>query len=593
MSNVTKSIFVEYLDFPKRAWWKVNSPDTYKKICKLDTEEQEDYIMRLGQVVEDTVKEYLEKKHNAKALDLMPSLQKTDESDDDDEIFVDPKFNREQAIQNTLQAIRDGIELLYQPTFTIDDCLVRADFMHRNPDGSYDLIESKAKANVRRDITDDGKSKPIGKIDDKFIHDVSFQVYVINKVMEQNWLPLLKDTYLAHLNKDYLKQWPIDISQLLSVEQLGLTQEFTVIQRGKDTKVVRNDSLMDMTSIKTYIDKIKADLVLSEEEFNQHYPREWSKYLDYFGTDKPFWTIMGSGVTHKADVVGTLYYQGKTDILSLTEDEKLMFEKQWGWGTAREFIDRYIHCKTTGENIIHPAIIKEIFKGFNDPICFYDYESVCVPIPVLDNTHPYQHVIVQYSLHKYYPDGHMEHFGGLLAWQGYHRVEQIDIEEKPNPVSFESEKIVYGTYKEFLQVFLKDIGDDIDRSTFIVWHQWFENARNRETGEIFSDLADSFLKINESTYDLKEIFWQNYYFDLAFKGSCSIKKVLPVMVPSMTYEGMEIGNGSVATQVLYKLIDNKIVDGAERMHKIKKLLLYCGQDSLAMVRIWEAVKEVL
>jgi hypothetical protein len=159
--NLTKSIFVEYLDFPKRAWWKVNSPDTYKKICKLETEEQEDYIMWLGQVVEDTLREYLEKKYNTTALDLMPSIQKTEESDDDDEVFVNPKFNREQAIQNTLQAIRDGVELLYQPTFAIDDCLVRADFMLRNPDGSYNLIESKAKANVRKDITDDGETKPI------------------------------------------------------------------------------------------------------------------------------------------------------------------------------------------------------------------------------------------------------------------------------------------------------------------------------------------------------------------------------------------------------------------------------------------------
>gem|GEM_PF-1033137 len=65
------------------------------------------------------------------------------------------------------------------------------------------------------------------------------------------------------------------------------------------------------------------------------------------------------------------------------------------------------------------------------------------------------------------------------------------------------------------------------------------------------------------------------------------------MVPSMTYDGMEIGNGSVATQVLYKLLDNKIVDEAERIHKIKKLLLYCGQDSLAMVRIFESLEKVI
>lgn len=590
--NITKSIFVEYLDFPKRAWWKVNSPDTYKKICKLESEEQEDYIMRLGEVVEDTVKTYLEKKYHTTAVNLMPSIHKTEESDDDDEIFFNPTFNREQAAQNTLQAIRDSVELLYQPTFTIDNCLVRADFMMRNSDGSYNLIESKAKANVRKDITDDWESKPIGKIDDKFIHDISFQVYVINKVLEKNWLPLIKDIYLAHLNKDYLKQWDIDVNQLLNIEQLGITQEFTVIQRGKDKKIVRDDLLMDNTTIQNHITKIHRELSLSQEEFNNLYPWGWSRYLDYFWQDKPFWTIMWAGIV-KADIVSSLYYQGKTDILALTEEEKTMFEKQWGWGTAREFIDRYIHCKTTGEKIIHTNTIKEIFKGFKYPICFYDYESICVPIPVLDNTHPYQHVIVQYSLHKYYGDWHMEHFGWVLAWQGDYIVEQTTIEDNKNAVSFESEKIVYGVYKDFLKEFLKDIWTEIDNSTFIVRHQWFENARNRETWEIFTDLADSFLKINESTFDIKEIFGKSYYFDLAFKGSASIKKVLPVMVPSMTYEGMEIGNGSVASQVLYKLIDNKIVDETERIHKLKKLLLYCGQDSLAMVRIFEELKKIL
>ncbi|OQY39490.1 MAG: hypothetical protein B6229_03655 [Spirochaetaceae bacterium 4572_7] len=29
----------------------------------------------------------------------------------------------------------------------------------------------------------------------------------------------------------------------------------------------------------------------------------------------------------------------------------------------------------------------------------------------MDKTHPYQQVVVQYSLHKYYPDGTMKHFG--------------------------------------------------------------------------------------------------------------------------------------------------------------------------------------
>jgi hypothetical protein len=141
-----------------------------------------------------------------------------------------------------------------------------------------------------------------------------------------------------------------------------------------------------------------------------------------------------------------------------------------------------------------------------------------------------------------------------------------------------------------LQELLNDIWEHINNSTFIVWYKPFENTRNKEVGKIFWDIQDSFLKINENTYDLMEIFSQNYYFDLEFHGSNSIKKVLPVMVPNMTYEWMKVGNGSVAMQKLAKLINWEISDPTERIESIKNLLLYCGQDSLAMVRIFEKLK---
>lgn len=548
--------------------------------------------MRLGQVVEDTTRRNLELKHHTVALDLMPKIHKSEDSDDDDEVLFDPWFNREQALQNTLQAICDGVELLYQPTFTIDDLLVRADFMLRNTDGSYNLIECKAKANVRKSVTDDGESKPIGSIDDEFKADVSFQVYVINKVLAQNNLPLLKDTYLVHLNKEYIKQWPLNINQVLSFEQLGTSKEIPVIQRKKEIQLLVDDSLMNTATIEQYLIKIRKELSLSESDFNKLYPWEWTKYSDYFAEDRPFGTIMWAWIS-KWPIVSDLYYQWKTDILSLTQDEIALFETKDGGGTAREFINRYIHCKTTGQKIIKSDEIKKIFAWFKYPICFYDYESICVPLPVLDNTHPYQHAVVQYSLHKYFPDGTMKHYGGVLAGQGDYRVEMTTIQDNPNAVQFESEKIIYWSYKDFLNEFIKDIWSEIDNSIFIVWHKGFENSRNKETAELFPDLADSFFKINESTFDLKDIFWQSLYFDLAFKGSASIKKVLPVMVPTMTYEWMEIWNGAIASQTLFKIIDGKITDETERLHKLQKLLLYCGQDSLAMVRIYEELRKVL
>ena len=45
--KITKSLFVDYIRFSKRAWRKLNNPETYKKINQMDSEEQEDYIVDL------------------------------------------------------------------------------------------------------------------------------------------------------------------------------------------------------------------------------------------------------------------------------------------------------------------------------------------------------------------------------------------------------------------------------------------------------------------------------------------------------------------------------------------------------------------
>jgi hypothetical protein len=71
---------------------------------------------------------------------------------------------------------------------------------------SYDLIEAKAKSGIRKSVKDDGEDKKIGSIESKFINDLSFQNYVINKSLAQHNLPLLGNSYVAYLNKDYIKQ---------------------------------------------------------------------------------------------------------------------------------------------------------------------------------------------------------------------------------------------------------------------------------------------------------------------------------------------------------------------------------------------------
>lgn len=67
--------------------------------------------------------------------------------------------------------------------------------------------------------------------------------------------------------------------------------------------------------------------------------------------------------------------------------------------------------------------------------------------------------------------------------------------------------------------------------------------------------------------------------------------MLPALVPDMTYKGMAVANGQDAGLAWESLLRGGL-DQVER-DKIKKALLeYCGQDTLAMVRLLEALTAV-
>lgn len=586
--NLTKSLFIDFMDYPKLARWKANNSDVYKKIRKIETEEAEDHIMAIWQAVEDVVKQLLETRYNQQALDLMPRFHKlkNEESDDDDDVLIKAELDLPKSLSDTIQAIKDQVPLLYQPTFQYGDCLVRADLMVWNGK-SYDLIEVKAKSGIRKSVKDDGEDKKIGSIESKFLNDLSFQNYVINKSLAYHNLPLLGNSYVAYLNKEYIKQWPLDIGMLITQDLAWTSKEIEVIQRNKPTMIKVDDSLLSDIIVEEKCEQMRKYLALSEEEANKQFLRAGTKYLEYFWEDKPFGTVMGMGIHHSnASYVQDLFYQWRTKISELTEDEI-----DWFNDNAQNFISNYLRCKQSNQPLIDRSKIAEIFDGFNYPICFYDYETISVPVPVMDNTRPYMQTIVQYSLHKYYEDGTMKHYGWVFVGEWAYTHREITIEDNPNAVDYECEQVITWSYKDLLQQMLADIWDDLNRSTFIVRHEWFENSRNKEVAKLFPDLADAFLTINANTYDLKKIVSDWYYFDPACKGSASIKKVLPVLVPEMSYDNMDIGRWDIAMRALHKLIANEIPTH-ERDEIIKHLLLYCWQDTLAMVRIYEALQNI-
>ncbi len=550
-------------------------------------------IIELGKTVEWLVGEYLMLKVGKTPTNLFPEIPEQDEGRaDDDDTWIESWFAEriEKNISDTELAIKAREPLIYQPWFLLWDCYVRADYMVQNSSGWYDLYEVKAKSHIRREVTNDGEKEHIGKIDDEFINDVSFQKYVIDEVFSTWSLPPVRQVYIAHLNAEYVKNGAINIGEIIQIEEVGKPSRVTVIQgnKWKEKIIDRDDYLLPPSVVKENIDIIRRDCILSEDEFAKIYLFWGSKFLEYFGKDKPFWTIYSIPIHHsRAPLIAYAHQEWRIEIAQLKEAEL----SQIG-NNASLFLDRYEQSENT------PFIDKEEIQArlstLRFPICFYDYESVSVPVPLIDGTSPYQQSVVQYSLHKLYGDMRIEHFGALLSEES-ETCEIIDIHElsENNGFSKQKNRYIKGKQDDLFELFLSDIGTDIENSTFVVWYDPFENTRNEEIAESYSRFENPFLEINENTFDLYKVFADYCYFDRGFLGSASIKKVLPILVPSLSYDTLNIGKWDKAMQALEKLLDWSMRDEAKRIETIKDLLIYCRQDSYAMLAIYKVLLESL
>ena len=89
--------------------------------------------------------------------------------------------------------------------------------------------------------------------------------------------------------------------------------------------------------------------------------------------------------------------------------------------------------------------------------------------------------------------------------------------------------------------------------------------------------------------DLNAALRRNFYHP-DFHGSTSIKRTLPVLVPEMSYDNMEIADGDSAMAAFAYLALGEYQAGEAEAVK-SRLLEYCKQDTLAMVELHRKLAE--
>jgi hypothetical protein len=246
-----------------------------------------------------------------------------------------------------------------------------------------------------------------------------------------------------------------------------------------------------------------------------------------------------------------LYRQGVIKLQDVPLDSLNLMQRM----QTEYFLDRKSHAD--------PAKIREFLRKVRYPVCFLDFETFGSGIPLFDGTRPYQQVPFQYSLHRIDAEGGEARHFEYLAQPGVDPRREI------------AETLV---------------GEIPFGACVIAYNMGFEKRVLRELGEFHPKLRKRLNAVMEGMIDLMEPFKRRDIYHWRMNGSYSLKSVLPVLVPEMTYEGLEISDGAMASEAYFKMGDTS--DPAELAKLRKDLLGYCKQDTLGLVRLLEKMRSM-
>ena len=224
---------------------------------------------------------------------------------------------------------------------------------------------------------------------------------------------------------------------------------------------------------------------------------------------------------------------------------------------------KYLAAKADGQRIVERDKLNAFLSEISYPIYYFDYEASQSLLPPWDGTSPYQQVPFQYSLHILRePNGEVEHREYL------HK-------DRLNPML------------SLIESLKANVGSE---GSILVWYESYEKSRNNEMAEIYPEAADFLNAFNDRIIDLMKPFSQGMVRDEAFLGSSSIKKVLPALIPELTYKDLGIQEGEAAARK-WKEVTLGEVSQPEREKVYSDLIEYCKLDTLAMVEIHKKLAE--
>jgi len=371
--------------------------------------------------------------------------------------------------------------------------------------------------------------KSSGSVKDYHVPDLAVQYYVLKGAGVA-----VTRACLVHVNTQYVRNGDIEPDKLFTIEDLTDTvrnmEDFVKGEVAKMREMLKGG--LPSIDIGPYCtDPFDCDFY---GHCWQHIPEDSVFDLRQKGVDK--FELYRNGILHLKDV--------PLDILN---------------GKQRQQAEFYIEKKEFTDT----EALRDFLNKIRCPIYFLDFETYMVAIPLYDGTSPFQQVPYQYSLH------YLEHEGGNL---GHY---EFLAEPNADPRG---------------EVAANLCGQIPDSACVLAFNAPFEIRVLGELAGAFPRCKAKLERIIDNTIDLAVPFRSRQVYHWEMNGSYSQKVVLPLLVPGLSYEGMEVANGVMAMDAYFAMCGSK--DPAEIAGIRSNLLKYCALDTLGMVKILERLQVI-
>lgn len=364
--------------------------------------------------------------------------------------------------------------------------------------------------------------------------DAAIQYYVIT-----NSGLALKDISIVLINTDYVKNGAIDVHQL-----------FSIVSVYEDVQNI-------LPAIPSHVASLKGMLGNKEvpvQDIGMHCLKPYTcDFIGHCWSHVPEYSVFNIANLRKNKMF-ELYSEGVVDIKEIETNSELLNEKQ----------QMQVQLEISQEDFVDKGEIQNFLNNLNYPLYFLDFETMGSAVPIFDHSRPYQQLVFQYSLHI------QEEEGGTVI----HKEFLAEADGSDPRLAFAEQMIA-------------DCGKSGD---VIVYNISFEKGKIEDLMELFPNNAEALGGIRDRLVDLMIPFQKRWYYKPEMQGSYSIKKVLPALVPELSYSNLEIKEGGMASTIFSQMAAKTFKGDYEKTRK--DLLEYCKLDTWAMVKILEKLYQL-